>query len=88
MWAFLLCLVQAHSDTSSKRVLLLLFLSVVTVMWVIMSFKAGRLVEIPWGPVTIIGALITGVASDHFGNNPNSPSIPSGDVNVTVNKKE
>lgn len=63
---FMLNIVKVESDISSKRVCLLGFMLIVSVMWVIMSFKLGALASIDSGVVAIIVALSGTAAIDHF----------------------
>lgn len=63
---FFMNTVRVESDISSKRVCLLGFMTTVTVMWVIMSFKQGALASVDSGVVAIIVALSGAAAVDHF----------------------
>ena len=63
---FLGNIVSMESDISSKRVCLIGFLIVVTVMWVIMSFVQRQLVAIDTGVVAIIIGLAASATGDHF----------------------
>ena len=63
---FLGNIVSMESDISSKRVCLIGFMIVVTVMWVIMSFAQGMLASIDSGVVAIIVALASAGTIDHF----------------------
>lgn len=63
---FLMNIIRVESDISSKRACLFPFMAVVTVMWVIMSFKRGELAAIDSGVVAIIAALAAAAAADHF----------------------
>ena len=75
---FLLDLIKMNTELSSKRVCLITFMFVVTVMWVIMSFVQGQLVAIDTGVVAIIVGLAASATGDHF--------APSQDGNKGENK--
>lgn len=63
---FLLELININSDMSSKRVCLIGFMSVVTIMWVVMSIVQRQLAAIDAGVVAIIIGLATAATGDHF----------------------